>query len=113
MTRPCALLELEDRRRVRGEPSALFVEEELEHLVGAKVRHEHKAVRVVGADGMRIARRRDHLERLADPAVRPDRIHAHLVRAIGRAKEKATATIKRDVRIALCERSGTDEVERA
>ena len=62
VTRPCTLLELEDRRRVRGEPSALFVEQELEHLVGAKVRHEHKAVRVVGADGMRIARRRDDLE---------------------------------------------------
>jgi hypothetical protein len=113
VTRPCALLELEDRRCVRGEPSAFFVEEELEHLVGAKVRHEHKAVRVVSADGMRIARRRDDLERLADPAVRPDRIHAHLVSAIGRAEEKAAATIKRDVRVTLRERSGADEVERA
>jgi len=62
---------------------------------------------------MRITRRRDHLERLADPAISPDRIHAHLVSAIRRAKEKATATIKRDVRIALCESSGADEVERA
>jgi len=91
VTRPCALLELENRRCVRGEPSALFVEEELEHLVGAKVRHEHKAVGVVSADGMRIARRRDDLERLADPAVRLDRVHAHLVAAIGRAEEKAAA----------------------
>jgi hypothetical protein len=71
----------------------------------AKVRHEYKAVRVVCADGMRITRRRDHLERLADPAVRPDWIHAHLATAVGRAEEKTTATIKRDVRIALCERS--------
>jgi hypothetical protein len=62
---------------------------------------------------MRIARRRDHLQRLADPTVRPDRIHAHLVSTIGRAEEKATATIKCDVRIALCERSGADEVKRA
>jgi hypothetical protein len=36
---------------------------ELEHLVSAKVRHEYKAVGVVGADGMRVARRRDDLER--------------------------------------------------
>src|SRR4029077_5336435 len=42
VTRPCTLLELEDRRCVRGEPSALFVEEELEYLVSTKVRHEHK-----------------------------------------------------------------------
>ena len=113
MTRPCALLELEDRRCVRGEPSAPFVEEELEHLVGAKVRHEHKAVRIVSADGMRIARRWNNLKRLTDPAVRPDRIHAHLVSAIGRAEEKAAATIKRDVRVALRERSSADELERA
>ncbi len=62
---------------------------------------------------MRIARRGDDLERLADPAVSPDRIHAHLVSAIGRAEEKAAATIKRDVRVALGERSSADEVERA
>ena len=61
---------LEGRRCVRGELSALFVEKELEHL-GAKVRHEHKAVRVVRANGMRIAGRRDDLERLADSAVSP------------------------------------------
>ena len=56
--------------------------------VGAQMRHEYKAVRVVSADGMRIARRRNDLERLADPAVSPDRIHAHLVSAVGRAEEK-------------------------
>jgi hypothetical protein len=38
VTRPRTLLELEDRRRVRGEPSALFIEEELEHLVGLRGR---------------------------------------------------------------------------
>ena len=51
--------------------------------------------------------------RLADLAVRADRIHAHLVGAIGRAEEKAAGAIDRDVGIALRERSGADEVERA
>ena len=113
VARPGALLELDDRRRVRGEPSALLVEHELEDLVGAEMRHEHEAVRVVGADRMRVARRRDHLDRLADLAVLADRIHAHLVGAIGRAEQKAAAAIDRDVGIALRERSLADEVQRA
>src|SRR5579872_5376521 len=62
---------------------------------------------------MRIARGRYHLERLADPAVRPDWIHPHLISAVGSAEEKAAAAIKRDVRIALRERSGTDRIEYA
>ena len=48
--------------------------------------------------------------RLADPAVRADRIHAHLVRAVGRAEQKAPAAVERDVRKALRERAAADEV---
>src|SRR5207247_7712736 len=33
------------------------------------VRHEDEAVAVVGADGVRVARGRDHLQRLADASV--------------------------------------------
>ena len=62
---------------------------------------------------MRIARRWDDLVRLAYPAVTPDRIHANLIGAIRRAEEKAAATIERDVRVALRERSGADKVELA
>ena len=62
---------------------------------------------------MRIAGRGDDLERLADPAVRPDRIHAHEVRAVGRAEKKAPAEIQRDVRKTLRERARADEVQRA
>ena len=77
------------------------------------MRHEHEAVRVVDADRVRVARRRDHLDRLADLAVRADRVHAHLVRAIGRAEQKAAGAVDRDVGIALRERALADELQRA
>src|SRR5262249_14334510 len=62
---------------------------------------------------MRIARRRDHLQRLPNPSIHSDRIHAQEVCAVRRAEEKAAATIKRDVREAFGERRRADELERA
>src|SRR6267142_3157404 len=44
VTRAAAGLHLRHGRRVGGEPAALLVEQELEHLVGAEVRHEDEAV---------------------------------------------------------------------
>src|SRR5262249_8285767 len=64
-------------------------------------------------DRMRIARRRDHLQRLHNPSIHSDRIHAHEVCAVRRAEEKATAAIKRDVREALGERPRANELKRA
>src|SRR5262249_49487321 len=61
---------------------------------------------------MRIARRRDHLQRVPNPSIHSDRIHAHEVCAVRRAEEKAAATIKRDVREAFGERPCADELER-
>src|SRR6266850_7991964 len=113
VTRAGAGLHLRYRRRVRGEPAAIFVEQELEHLVGAEVRHEDEAVAVVGADGVRVARGRDHLHRLADAPVGADRIDAHEVAAIGGAKQVAAGTVEMDVREALGERPGADELQRA
>src|SRR5262245_44641425 len=61
---------------------------------------------------MRIARRRDHLQRVPNPSIHSDRIHAQEVCAVRRAEEKAAATIKRDVREAFGERPCADELER-
>ena len=107
------MLELHHRRRVGGKLSALLVEHELEHLVGAEMRHEHEAVRVVGADRVRVARRRDHLDRFADLAVLADRVYAHLVGAIGGAEQEAAGAVDRDVRITFRERTLADEFQRA
>ena len=104
MARTGAGLELHQRRRVRRQAAGLRVEQELEHLVGAEVRHEDEAVGVVGEDGVRVARGRDHLLRLADAAVRADRIDADQVAAVGRAEQEASASCRQDVREALRER---------
>src|SRR5262249_13388495 len=45
VARSRALLQLQDRRRVGGEASALLIEQELENLVGAEMRDKDKAVR--------------------------------------------------------------------
>src|SRR5262245_54109990 len=62
---------------------------------------------------MRIACRRDHLQRLPNPSIHSDRIHAHEVCTVRRPEEKAAATIKRDVREAFGERPRANELERA
>src|SRR5437764_9831595 len=46
-------LELQERWRVGSELSGFLVEQELEHLVGAEVRHEDEAVRPVRVYRMR------------------------------------------------------------
>ena len=97
MARSRALLQLQDRWRVRGEASALFVEQELENLVGAEMRDEDETVRVVDADRVRIARGWHNLQRLADPAVRADWVHAYEIGSVGRPEKKSTATVERDV----------------
>src|SRR6266404_5525656 len=80
----------------RGEASALFVEQELENLVGAEMRDEDETVRVVDADRVRIARGWHNLQRLADPAVRADWVHAYEIGSVGRPEKKSTATVERD-----------------
>src|SRR6516165_11961422 len=62
---------------------------------------------------MRIARRRDHLQRVPNPSIYSNRIHAHEVCAIRRAEKKTAATIKRDVGEAFGERPRAGELERA
>src|SRR3954471_21996432 len=100
--RPRAVLAAALTRR-RYTLAARLVEGELKDLVGAQMRHEDEAVGVVDADRVRVARCRDHLQGFADFTVRPDWINADLVTSIGRAKEKASTLIERDVGIAVCE----------
>ena len=113
MARTGALLHLHNRRRIGGQLAALGVEHELEDLVGAEMRHEHVAVRVVGADRVRVARGWDHLDRLADLAVFADRVHADLMRAIRRAEQEAAGAVDRDVGITFSQRALADELQRA
>ena len=110
---PVPGLHLHHRRRVRRQLAALRVEEELEDLVGAEVRHEHESVGLVGEDRVRVARGRDHLQRLAHLAVPADRVDAHQVAAVGRAEQEAAGLVDRDVRKALGERPAADRLQRA
>ena len=67
----------------------------------------------VDDDRVRVAPGGDHLRRLADPAVGADRIHAHQVGAVRGAEQPAPGAVVRDVRKALGERRGAEELERA
>jgi hypothetical protein len=84
MARAAAGLELYERRRVRRKAAGVRVEQELEYLVGAEVRHEDEAVRAVGADRVRVAGGRNDLQRGAHAAVGRDRIDTHQVAAVRR-----------------------------
>ena len=97
MARSRTLLQLQDRWRVRGEASALLVEQELENLVGAEMWDEDEAIRVIDPDRVRIARGWHNLQRLTDTAIRADRVHAYEVGGVGRPEKKSAATVERDV----------------
>ena len=110
MPRTGARLQLHERRRVRGQPAGFVVEAELEHLVGAQMRHKDEMVRVVRADGMRVARRGNHLQRITDLPVSSDRIHADEIGAVRGAEEIVPGALDVDVRKALGERTGADQL---
>ena len=78
------------RGGVRGQPSRLGVEGELEDLVRAQRGDEDEPVAPIGADRVRVAPHRDHLQRLGrDPPVGPDRVDADQVGAIRRAEQES------------------------
>ena len=65
------------------------------------MRDEDEAIRVVDADRVRIARRRYNLQRLPDPTIRANRVHAYEIGAVGRREKKSAAPVERDVRKAF------------
>src|SRR5437773_11374524 len=97
-------LQLDHRRRVRGEPAALLVEQELEDLIGAEVRHEDETVRVVGADRVRVPRGGNRLQWRTDTSIGADRIDAHEMGAVGGAEQEASRPVEDDVRETFRER---------
>src|SRR5581483_12165983 len=76
VARPAAGFQLQERRRICRELPALLVEQELKYLVGPEMRHEDEAIRAVDMNRVRVARRWNDLQRLADAALGAHRIDA-------------------------------------
>jgi len=78
--------------------TSLAVENELQHLIGAKCGRVDEFVAAVGQDRMRIAASGDYLNRFGlDQPIFANRTHRNFVAAIGGSEQVTAGAIGRDI----------------